>query len=578
MIISGYEKPVEYGRQQIFDPTMAAMVLQSQKQYNDALKDEYERGLKQLDDFYKNYGDFLSPFEKDMKRYGQMIGGIRGALDEAYANNVDLLGSPEGRMLISRLTNAIDPSEFNLMRTNAKLGFEYLDAIEKSKAKNEFNQAFEDWSLQQEGGPGLFNDFSSAKGMWNRPAPYVYQDLNQFTNHIFDKMDDSYIDTIDGYDYYGVSREARQQALTQHLAGLMNTQLGQFHYQNSKAAYESILGRPLSDDEAMAYWQRDILDSTQEFEHRNRKLNEMWKLQYEDASRQRAARTSAAGRYQQDNGNQWSFIELVKRSGSTAIVGQQPQEYSEKTLAAQRDAQIEIGNKISTATGGHSGTYKGQQMFKQVYGQNQYSPEVVADFIANSRGYQRLEGDPTTLIISKNDLNKLHSLADVSSHTTGYRGATVGTNNSKIAKGDYILAKVTGGSYQGFMKDAVHRNHFTMQIKSYKKKNKLDNDGNLMYDTKTGQPITELVLVANGERYFDSDITSTKNDPRAGYLGTKDKKTGKINSTKGIPVTNTQDRKYQNAINADKVVSDKITKGTIYGTDATLTELGGFAQ
>jgi hypothetical protein len=42
-------------------------------------------------------------------------------------------------MLVHRLTNSIDPAEFNTMRTNAKIGFEYLDAIEKAKAKNEFN-------------------------------------------------------------------------------------------------------------------------------------------------------------------------------------------------------------------------------------------------------------------------------------------------------------------------------------------------------------------------------------------------------------------------------------------------------
>jgi hypothetical protein len=103
-----------------------------------------------------------------------MVGGVKSVLDEAYAKGIDLLGSPEGRMIVQRLTNSIDPAEYNRMRTNAKVGFEYLDAIEKAKAKNEFNEEFENWSLQN-GGPGLFNEFSSKNGaMWNRPAPYVY--------------------------------------------------------------------------------------------------------------------------------------------------------------------------------------------------------------------------------------------------------------------------------------------------------------------------------------------------------------------------------------------------------------------
>jgi hypothetical protein len=199
----------------------------------------------------------MSPFTKDMERYGQMIGNVRNLINDAYARGIDLARSPEGRALIQRAVYSVNPAEFNRMRTNAKVGFEYLDAIEKAKAKNEFNQAFEDWTLSKDnGGPGSFNEFSSADGaMWNRPAPYTYQDLNQFAGHIFDKMEDSFIGTgADHYDYYGVSREDRAKALTQHLSGLLSQPLGRFHYENSKAAYENMLGRKLSDDEAMKYW------------------------------------------------------------------------------------------------------------------------------------------------------------------------------------------------------------------------------------------------------------------------------------------------------------------------------------
>ena len=286
MVFLGLEKPVEYGVQQIFDPTMANMVLQTQQHYNEAARAEYERGLKDFDTFLTKYGDFISPFAKDMERYGEMVGGIQNTINQAYRDGVDLLRSPEGRMLVRQLTNSIDPAEYNRMRANAKVGFEYLDAIEKAKAKNEFNQEFEDYALMN-GGPGLFNDFSSAGGkMWNRPAPYVYQDLNQYTGHIFDKMEDSYIGTgADHYDYYGVSREARQQALTQHLSGLLSTPLGQFHYQNSKANLERILGREATPEEAMQAYQNDILTATTEYEHRNRKLNEAWQLQQELATK-----------------------------------------------------------------------------------------------------------------------------------------------------------------------------------------------------------------------------------------------------------------------------------------------------
>ena len=578
MTISGLETPVVYGRQQIFDPTMAGIVLAAYQKYGDALKDEYEKSINAFNDFTTKYGDFTSPFAKDMERYGQMIGNVKQVIDQAYANGVDLTRSPEGRMLLRQLTNSIDAGEFNNMRSNAKLGYAYLEAVQKAKADNKFNQMFEDYTLSKEnGGPGLFSEFSSAGGkIWDRSAPYTYQDLNQFTGHIFDKMEDSYIGTgADHYDYYGVSREERAKALTQHLSGLLAQPLGQFHFQNSKSAYEKALGRPLSDEEAMAYWQRDILDSTQEYEHRNRKLNEMWKLQYEDASRQRAARSSGGGGSRTGGGDQYSFLELVKRSGSTAIVGQQPQEYGEETLKKQKDAQIQIGMNVSKATGGHSGTQKGTDMFVAAYGKNQYNPSVVASYT----GYQTLDGDPTSVIIPKNQIDRLHSNNDVASHTAGFRGqGFTNTDNSKFKQADYIIATVTGGSYQAFMKDERHKNYFTFNVKAYKKVPVTDKTGAIIYDTDTGQPKTRLKLIASAPRQWDSHITSTQNAKGSASLGTYDKATGKVKHTKGVELTNSQDYKYQDAVYQDKVVTDMISKGTIYGSDATLTELPGYGQ
>lgn len=194
MIISGYEKPVEYGTQQIFDPTMAAMVLKAQESYNNAVKDEYERGLKDLDKFYQTYGDFMSPFEKDMQRYGEMIGGIRGALDEAYSKGINLLQSPEGRMLISRLTNSVNPAEFNMMRANAKTGYAYLDAIQDLRRKGKYSEAQELFDIMQSGGLGVdvegndiydFSGFSTrGKNGWNsfmRTSPIEAATLQELT-------------------------------------------------------------------------------------------------------------------------------------------------------------------------------------------------------------------------------------------------------------------------------------------------------------------------------------------------------------------------------------------------------------
>lgn len=247
MIISGYEKPVEYGRQQIFDPTMAAMVLRAQENYNAALKDEYERGLKDLDNFYTNYGDFMSPFSKDMDRYGEMVGKIRGALDDAYAKGINLLQSSEGRMLIRRLTNSIDPAEFNNMKTNAKLGFEYLKNIEEAKDKDQFSQEFEDYLLTH-GGPGLFKDFSSKNGAtWNRPGPGRYQTIDDLIEPIVKNVDYTFDEAMtkqhnDGNNYYSITRDRLAKAIDDNMSDILATQSGGFHYWKAMEAAKALGG------------------------------------------------------------------------------------------------------------------------------------------------------------------------------------------------------------------------------------------------------------------------------------------------------------------------------------------------
>jgi len=170
-----------------------------------------------------------------------------------YAAGIDPLRSAEGRSALYRLTNSINPAEFNRMRTNAKIGFEYLDAIEKAKARNEFDQDFENFTLDtSNGGPGRFEDFSSAGGnMWNRSAPYIYQDPNTMVSPMFKDMQDEYIDSDGQYDYSGISRDRRASVLNANLGSLLNTPIGRYHYQMSKKRNAELLGYTPTEEESL---------------------------------------------------------------------------------------------------------------------------------------------------------------------------------------------------------------------------------------------------------------------------------------------------------------------------------------
>lgn len=175
MVILGLERPVEYGSRQIFDPTMANMVLNAQNRYVQAMKEDYLQGREDLKEFNKEYGDFISPFRKDMARYGEIIGGIKDKINQAYANGIDPLRSPEGRAMITRLISSVDPAEFNMMKSNAKTGYAYLDALQALRKAGKFSQDQENFDIALNG-ETPFDDFSTsgpggALNTWGRTSP-----------------------------------------------------------------------------------------------------------------------------------------------------------------------------------------------------------------------------------------------------------------------------------------------------------------------------------------------------------------------------------------------------------------------
>ena len=69
-----------------------------------------------MENFYKTYGDFMSPIASDMQWYGDKMNYVRQTVNDAYARGIDLARSPEGRAIISQLSHSINPAEFNMMR------------------------------------------------------------------------------------------------------------------------------------------------------------------------------------------------------------------------------------------------------------------------------------------------------------------------------------------------------------------------------------------------------------------------------------------------------------------------------
>lgn len=190
MTFLGLEKPVEYGRQQIFDPTTANMVLNAQQNYINAVQNEYLRGLQDLKEFNKTYGDFITPILADQDWYNQNVTGkIRNFLDNAYKNGVDLLRSPEGRFALAQLENSIDTGSVAKLRSSAKNAEKFLESRRQLEAAGLYNPA-----LAKYDGPDMTTYHTLAQGdqagmgIWGKMSATPYRNMADFTKSYFDNI------------------------------------------------------------------------------------------------------------------------------------------------------------------------------------------------------------------------------------------------------------------------------------------------------------------------------------------------------------------------------------------------------
>ena len=177
MIYAG-DQWIQYPVKDLYDKAIMQMSIA-------AARDMYEKGQKQLEDFYTKYGDFMSPFAKDMERYQQMVGGVRDIVNNLYANGIDPLRSAEGRAMVAQAINSVNPAELAAMKANAKMGYAYQDALQKLRQAGKYSQAQEDFDMALTG-TTPFSEFATSNGAggfnsWDRSSPIQATTLRDLT-------------------------------------------------------------------------------------------------------------------------------------------------------------------------------------------------------------------------------------------------------------------------------------------------------------------------------------------------------------------------------------------------------------
>lgn len=325
MSFLGLEKPVEYGHFQAFDPRMAQMVLNAYGDYISAARQDYLLGQEEIKDFQSKYGDFTSPIEKDVENWNNItINPLNKLLDEAYANGIDPLRNREFRNRLLAQARSVNGADLAKLKQSAETAKEYIKNRASLIAKGKFNPQAEAFVLN---GKTLENWDTLNDKIWLRSTPMEYEDLNKYTSHIFDALDDSYIETKGPYDYYGVTSDQMYKALTPAtLGGLVSSDLGRFHYQNAVNDLIRMGIENPTQDQVMQQFRDNIVAANNEKTHRNRKINELWKLQQQNASAMNAARIAAGGGDQSNQNTIIGFTDRVKYAISqqqgAGVIGQ----------------------------------------------------------------------------------------------------------------------------------------------------------------------------------------------------------------------------------------------------------------
>ena len=559
----------------LYDTQVMAMAI-------NAARDMYEKGQQEMKDFQKTYGDFLTPIMADQDWYNQNVTGrVRDAVNALYAQGIDPLRNAEGRAMISQLINNMPYGDIAKLRTSAENAKEYLKNKAALEAQGKYSADLEERFL----GYDISNWDTTKNGAWNRVSPTQMKSLKELTEQLYNSRTARDL-TEEDLRAAGIPYDKRYQYSGYLDSDILNTAKGftpgwndsvyseyyrdlakkQLQIQGVKdptaAQVEATLQRNIAD--ANQEWLINPTKKADEFAILAQKHQDEMELQ---RMRERAAARAAARSAQQpQQSNQWSFAEVVRRNAVTSALGQQIQEYGPQSLAKIRDEQIRFGKSVSDKTGGHSFKYAGTAAYKQKFGQNTYSENDIANFL----GYDIVDGRTKTMVIPKSQIDRLHDFNDVMSHTTGFRGRMVGTNNNDLKGADFITIVPTRGSYGSYTKRNRFENYFEFEVQGYKNQEVTE-----IVNGKETKTIKQVPVGQKKIKYLDTHITSNPDAPGTGYLGTRTS-SGAVADTPNIPVTNTQDYRYQDAISGDKIATDQIIKGTIYGSDAIPTELPAF--
>ena len=224
--------------------------------------------MKDYENFVAKYGDFTSPFAKDVDRWNnEVMGPTVNLIDALYAQGIDPMRNAEARAMIQRSVRNVPYAEAAKMRQNAAAGEAYLKARGALAAKGLYDKDYNDFWLAEQGYKP-FEEWSSEDGIWNVTSPIEYKSLFDATSPWFDKMQkhDLTREQVEHagyvydpkYRYTGIPVEDLQEITGKSLPGFMNSLEGRY-YRKTVADRLAAAGIEPTDDAINAALANDIV-------------------------------------------------------------------------------------------------------------------------------------------------------------------------------------------------------------------------------------------------------------------------------------------------------------------------------
>ena len=220
-----YDDWVQLPTKDLYDTAIMKMAIE-------AAKDMYDKGEAQMENFYKTYGDFMSPIASDMQWYGDKMNNVVNVINDAYSKGIDLFKTPEGRSIIAQLTHSMNPMEFNMVKQSAENAKTFLKAKAELQAKGLYNPLL---AKYDEPDMSTYNTLES--GVWSKMSPTPYQNMADFSKSYFDNISPIQRHATKNGVTYTISEITEpmlQDIANRHFNDLVNTPQGQLMYRMYK--------------------------------------------------------------------------------------------------------------------------------------------------------------------------------------------------------------------------------------------------------------------------------------------------------------------------------------------------------